>query len=684
MTTRQYIAENKKRNKEISRIYDPFLGIGSPLPRKPLKLGRTITSPLGNKTKELLLPESMFDSGALQTASDMGLAKFAESVEMEFEDALAHISIERKQHDFEFWCASFAKIKNKEGITVPFILNPPQRKLLSRVEGQRMNGEPVREVVLKHRQWGCTTFGYTYVSWHQVELFTGRDSWFVGLDQAGAEDVRNRYDVIRSSCGLTLRNYDKGGTTKEIVERNALISIGTVNKPNAPSGRPAQFVHLFEIGKWPSNTTVSAEKVVQNVGAMMVDKPGTVMLMESSAQASSGSYFRRLCDQAQAGKISYDFLFVSWIDDPQYQIEVDDPKIFVESWPDFRIGLEYTRFLWDLGATLEQIAWYEAQANKPEYIDLWRLKEEFPSTAEEAFQTGGKRVFPPAHVQTARKACREPKRRGRLVADERMGPGALRNIRFEDDPNGPLSIWRMPGDDYGGLLDGRVANRYASATDIGGKWEGSDYSVSGVLDRAPMVFGGLPEIVAEWHGHIDKDLFAWESARLAKWYEESLLAVEVNSLMEDNETRYDPSLTVLNEIIPHYHNLYVREVYDNVEQKMTQKVGFHMNSRTKPDVVAKLQKRLREYHESQVGEIESVEGYVERCAEACYEMDHYMEHEDGSMGSTSRAQRGDRHLKDDRVVVRAILAWLHGDMPSPTLIQEAGRIKQVSGMAGGL
>ena len=627
----------------------------------------------------------MLEEPGISIAANHSIKAVADGIGRPITEMLEAFDAIRRKHDFEFWCATVGTIKDKEGRTIPFILNRPQRLLVARMEAQRMRGEPVRELVLKHRQWGCTTVSYSYVAWHQMELYTGRDAWFVGLDKTGAEDVRSRYDMIRQSTGFTMKNYDRSGNTKLIEERDALVSVGTVNEPNAPSGRPAQFVHLFEVGKWPSNPRVSAEKVAQNMGAMLVDKPGTVAIMESSAQASVGTYFKTICDEAMLGGSAYDFLFVSWVDDPQYAMPLKESvKKFVASWADSRPGLQYCRQLWDQGATLEQINWYINQSRKPEYIDLWRLKEEFPSTAREAFQGGGKRVFPDPYVMNARRSCKEPMARGTLTAKARTGREALMDIRLESDPGGPLRVWRKPDDNYGGLLSARVRNRFVIAADIGpGQWEGADYNCAVVIDRAPLLFGGMPEIAAEWHGHLDKDRFAWECARLGTWYQDARLAIEVNSLLEDNQTRYDPSLTVLDEIIPYYRNLYVREVYDNVEQKMTQKVGFHMNAQTKDDVISHLKRYLREAYEATQG-AETNEGYIERCKEACAELDIYMIHDDGSMGSTSRSQRSDTKKKDDRVVARAIAVWLHAHVQGPRYVERQRAAGAIGGMVTGL
>ena len=49
----------------------------------------------------------------------------------------------------------------------------------------------------------------------------------------------------------------------------------------------------------------------------------------------------------------------------------------------------------------------------------------------------------------------------------------------------------MPDDTYGGLVKKPVVHRYCGASDIGGVWRDADYSVSRILDRAPLLRAAL-------------------------------------------------------------------------------------------------------------------------------------------------------------------------------------------------
>lgn len=668
MSPQQYLEENAQRRSNLDVEYDPLRGIGSPLERFELVVGEGYAS--------LFLPVEMKQHGGVRAALEAGsLAAFAEGHGKTIEEALRGLHIARCKYDFEFWCASIAKIKNKQGEIVPFVLNPPQRLYAAHLEEQRLAGKPVRAIVLKHRQWGCTTLSYTYIAWHQIEKYRGRDAWFVGLDKDGAQDVIGRYDTIREHYRigqLSIRPYARMQNTRIIPERGSTLSAGTVKRPNAPSGRTPQFAHLFEIGKWPSNQVHSAEKVVSNVDSMLVDEPGTVGIIESTMQGDTGTYFKELCDRAREGESAYDFLFVSWTDDPQYQKPIDDKSLagierFVESWS------EYHAFLWEHGCTLEQIRWYQNQERKPGFItEPWRLKEEFPTTADEAFQVGERRVFPAIYVQPLRSSCRDPLAVGELHGEGLTGKSALEGIEFVPSAHGPLKIWRRPGDTYGGLLeDTRYVNRYAAASDVGpGQSADADYSVTAVLDRGPMLFGGLPEIVAEWRGHEDVDLYAWKAARLAAWYQRAYWLIEANTPeaeKEMDERMPDYGETVLNEIKNHYGNLYMRQKYNNVKDEVEWVAGFYTTTKSKPIIIGDLTKALRgfkAYQDEDDPELAAL-GYIEREYGATKEMDHFL-HIKGKMKAAPKK-------KDDRVMVRAFLAHLHSEMPPPRKAEKGSR-----------
>ena len=86
----------------------------------------------------------------------------------------------RIRYDFEFWAYSFVKIKEKLsdeavksgklGKMIQFKLNRGQRKLLSRLYKAMLNGDPIRVILLKARQWGGSTLVQIFMMWMQLVI----------------------------------------------------------------------------------------------------------------------------------------------------------------------------------------------------------------------------------------------------------------------------------------------------------------------------------------------------------------------------------------------------------------------------------------------------------------------------------------------------------------------------------
>jgi len=182
--------------------------------------------------------------------------------------------------------------------------------------------------------------------------------------------------------------------------------------------------------------------------------------------------------------------------------------------------------------------------------------------------------------------------------------------------------------------------------DIGGRTKDADWTVIKVLDRYWMMDGGVPEVVAVWCGHMDQDLVAWKAAQIAKFYNNALLAVEVNSLNEKDEGTHH--LTVLDQIAPHYDNLYARIDPEKINQGIPVKYGFHTNKATKILIIDTLNAAIRDTL------------YIERDLRACDEMDYYEIKPNGSYGAVEGQH-------DDHVITTAGCVWLaieHLELPA--------------------
>ena len=651
----EIIKLNRQRNAALDSEYNPVNGKGSPIKRVKLwRDGRTY----------ILIPLEMAEDPAVKLVLAAGsvkavCAKYKDTIPLMTPNLLWDELLEKRlDYDFEYWAFTAIKIQDKESKQpIPFKLRPAQRKLLYELESMRLAGVPIRAILLKARQWGGSTLIQLYMLWLQSRR---RKNWHSVI----VTDVEDQARTVRSHTSRAIKNYPKflgkldlspfeGSSKNKIIpSRGCVISIGSMQEPDSLRSNDFAMMHLSEVGLWKATEGKKPEDLVQALRGALASVPDSLAVLESTAKGV-GNFFHREWEAAERKESAYKPIFIPWFDIEMYR------KPLTESVEEFVSGMnEYDKFLWKIGATLEGINWYNSFKAGERY-DEWRMKSEFPSTAQEAFQSTGSRVFRIEDVLKARANTIAPKLIGDLFASQQKGAGALDRINFGASPEGNLSVWELPDKTI------KVKNRYCVFMDIGGTTKKADWTVIKAVDRYWMIDGGRPETVAVWRGHIDTDLAAWKAAQIASWYDDALLAVEVNSIKKRKGDDPDKSLTVLDEIMEYYPNLYMRTKIDSITKEESKVPGFHTNVSTKGMIIDCLIAATRD------------EEYIERDVRACDEMDYYEKKPDGSMGAVDGKN-------DDHVIVSAGCAWLALKyMERPTLIantQQTNRT-QAQGMA---
>ena len=179
-----------------------------------------------------------------------------------------------------------------------------------------------------------------------------------------------------------------------------------------------------------------------------------------------------------------------------------------------------------------------------------------------------------------------------------------------------------------------------------------------------MIDGEKPEVVAQFRGHIDKDISIWIAVQIAKYYKDALLVVESNTY--DSDVKDDDSELIFETIKMNYQNLYTRTPADKVREGYPVKWGFNTNRSTKPMIISNFVSVLRE------------DGYVERDEEALNEARMYEQKENGSYG----AKEG-RH--DDIIMTRMIGLYVVYTLPIPVIVEESEqpkvRVRKAAGMS---
>lgn len=667
------LEENVRRRRLATAPYDPVAGFGSPGTRF------TLSCP------ELDPPSQHIPEAMRQLPEVQSLLKGVALTDV-FPGSLELARFQwfrlRCAYDFPFWAYKTMTIKQKGGggLEIPFLLNAPQRKLVGVFESMREEGLPIRVILVKARQWGGSTVTQLYMLWIQLMRRMGFNSLIVGHQGASTEEVIEmakraldgypRQLLVEPGEEIPEKEkvYVSGGMSRSAISiprRNFRIKAGSAERPDSSRGGDYALVHLTEVGIWRKTQGKSPDDIIRAATSGVLLQPETMIVMESTANGV-GNFFHKEYDAACRGSSIYRPVFVAWHEIEQYAREVPDLRAMAEriyrerdntfSSDDRYATGEYIWRLWETGASLEAIAWYEN--TRSGYNNDDQMKSEYPSTDEEAFVNSGAHVFRRAAAIALKKSCTPPVRTGELVADGDYGEAALTGIEFEDNPKGALKVWEMPEVDADGYA-ADVSDRYLVVVDVGGRSLKADWSVIAVFDRLRMETGGVPHVVAQWRGHCDMDLLAWLSARIAKWYGEALLVIESNTLETRDPERFvdgDQSSFILNQLRMTYRNLYARrQSPEDIVQGKPRKFGFHTNISTKPMIISNLVRIVREGL------------YVER-EEAC--IDEYLTYcrrENGSYGAVTG-----KH--DDILMTRAIgLHICYNEMCTPCRSQSRRR-----------
>jgi hypothetical protein len=587
----------------------------------------------------------------------------------------------RMLHDFPYWAATCAYIKDKMGGDDRlFLLNPPQRKLVERFERMRVAGKPIRLILLKARQWGGSTCSQLYMAWLQLIHRKGLNSLIIAHQAVGSEEIKDMYDRMINSYPedylyeedeeRSRKRMEGVGSTRamfRVPARNCKIKVGTAERPDSCRGGDYSLVHCSEVGIWRKTLGKTPEQIVRSACSGVLYRPYTMIVYESTANGT-GNFFHGEYLAAKRGDSQFEAMFVSWYEIEQYRLELtaEEKRTLAER---LVAGKDndaadnercqpgrYLWWLWEQGATLDGIAWYIKERAK--YSEHGLMAAEYPTDDIEAFVHSGARVFDKYCVERLRAGCEAPRYVGeidipgakemtsRIVSDDERAR-MLQRVCFTAVPSGGWHIWKQPENRE------RIESRYMVVVDVGGRGAKSDWSVIVVMDRAPMMHGDGPEVVAQWRGHTDFDILAWKAAMGAQYYEQALLVIESNTLETrdpDRDTDGDQSYFILNRVRNIYPNLYARvQSEEAVAQGQPVRYGFHTNVATKPMIIATLVKVIREGL------------YVER-DEGC--LDEYLSYErrqNGSYGAISG-----RH--DDLLMTRAIgLHICFHELAMPTL-----------------
>lgn len=669
------LAENEARLKKIFGTHDQYTGRGMEghdhkvtIEGYPIRVQW-----LTKEVKENPLYKAVVEAGSVSAYVE----EFNEEngTELTEEDVINQLFITRCARDPSFAFFTLFKVKSKEeGGMIPFKLRYSQRYLLDILEEMRLNKVPIRIILLKARQWGGSTLVQLYIAWIQLFVLEGWYSVVIAQTKDTAKRIKAMYKKVLEllpgflfgADELKFSPYEHSSADSVITNkqgekvRDNVITVASYENFESTRGMDYAMAHFSEVAYWRTTETKSAEKVIANIDSNILERPLTIEVSESTAFGTSG-YFYDEYQLAKKGTSSRRAVFV-----PFYYIENDmlkfasarERRMFAEELvanrdheqaPDENSESgQYLYSLWKKGATLEHINWYIQK--RKSFHDHASMASEAPSDDVECFKASGNRVFNIYQVDAMRDKYKKlPVFKGDIVQGKDGG-----KIHLVANENGLLHIWKQPD-----AL--RTVHRYLVVVDVGGRSQGSDPSCITVIDRWPLRFtGGKLEVVARWHGHIRYDFLAYKAVKIARYYNNALLAFESNTFdkKKAEATEFveqgDHIRGILKKVEDKYKNLYMRAATDpeDIKNGVYTKIGFQTNAKTKQDMVDNFVVLFED------------DQFIDPDERMYEEASIYEQRPNGSYGNI--VGRGNH---DDILMTDMIGALISDEMPKPELVK---------------
>lgn len=292
--------------------------------------------------------------------------------------------------DFKLFASTCLKIRTKEGAIADFELNKAQQYLHQKLEEQRKVKGKVRALILKGRQQGCSTYVAARF-YHQA------------IQRLGAKVfiLTHREDATNNLYKLVKRYHDNMPTpfkpstgvsnAKELLfdGLDSGYAIGTAGGGTVGRSDTIQLLHGSEVGFW-QNTDEISTGIMQTVA----DVKNTEIILESTANGI-GNMFHKMCQDAMHGRNDYQLVFIPWYWQDEYRADIPE---------DFKLTAEEEQYKRLYKLDNQQIVWRRNKISN--FVGgEWQFKQEYPATANEAFQTSSDdSLIQPEYVIKARKA----------------------------------------------------------------------------------------------------------------------------------------------------------------------------------------------------------------------------------------------------------------------------------------
>ncbi len=339
------------------------------------------------------------------------------------------------------WFESFGRIKLKSGAIGRPSMNAYQQDINEVHQYCKQNDLPCRIIGLKPRQKGSSTF-FSNLLYTDVRAPDGNSSEVSACVMGGQySQVDNLWQIINR-----YESYDtfEWGNKFQINSLEAVCSNGgrivkeTAGDFDAARSGTFQWLLTTETARWRDEGVANAHKVLQGAMACVPDLPGTVVVLESTANGSSGAYYdfwqRAVSlEQFKKGKRGNGFVrvFRAWFEFPDSVIPLTSEQHaeIADS-----LNEDEKSLINDYGCSIENIAYRRNKIEGECGGDVDLFEQEYPRTAATAFLLSGRRRFNKIGIEWQKK---------RLTNSSAIEG----NIELINDNGADRTVWRNAQDE---------------------------------------------------------------------------------------------------------------------------------------------------------------------------------------------------------------------------------------------
>lgn len=461
------------------------------------------------------------------------------------------MSINTKQY-----IEQYVKIRDKSGSIIDFVMNEPQQRLYDIIKKLKQEKKPVRIIILKARQMGFSTETESILFKETTTKFNVNTGIITHQDEATTNLFnmsKRMYDYLPDEMKPALKNSNAKELIFDNEQGTGLKSkIKCMTAGGKGVGRSDTFnnLHISELAFWPGDKKVTLTGLLQAVPNL----PNTMIIIESTANGFE--YFKELWDKAVKGENDFVPLFVGWNELKEYSMP----------YTGFELTLEEQELQIKYNLSLEQLTWRRWCIKNNCGSDVEQFKQEYPINPFEAFISTGSCFFNKEIIINRIKEIEDKQPLKIGYFSYKFKDNKISNINWVDDEKGYIKIYK----------DVEKGHPYALGGDTAG--EGSDNFTGQVIDNSSG------KQVAVLKKELDEDEYARQMYCLGIYYNEALIGIENNY-----STYPTKKLKEYN-----YPNIYLREIEDNIKDKIQDKYGFITNKATRPVILGILKEIFRD------------------------------------------------------------------------------------------